>query len=138
MRERLARGVAFLAAALLVLLALAFARAQNPAPRAPGAAGAPAAAELPRDRALVEAGRAVYQAQGCARCHSIAGSGNPRYPLDGVGARLGPADLRNRIVGAGELEHRLPAGVLRAKQAYRKLPRRDLDALVAFLETLRN
>ena len=136
MRERLARGVAFLAAALLVLLALAFARVQNPAPRAPGAGAAAVPADM--RRVLVEAGRAVYQAQGCARCHSIAGSGNPRYPLDGVGARLGSADLRDRIVGAGELEHRLPAGVLRAKQAYRKLPRRDLDALVAFLETLRN
>lgn len=134
MRERLARVVAFLAAALLVLLALAFARTQNPAPRAPGAAAVPADTR----RVLVEAGRAVYQAQGCARCHSIAGSGNPRYPLDGVGARREATDIRQWIVGSGEAEGRLPTGVPHVKQAYRKLPRRDLDALVAFLETLRN
>ncbi|OGI43985.1 MAG: hypothetical protein A2V92_04160 [Candidatus Muproteobacteria bacterium RBG_16_65_31] len=128
--------MAFLAAALLVLLALAFARVQNPAPRAPGAGAAAVPADM--RRVLVEAGRAVYQAQGCARCHSIAGSGNPRYPLDGVGARREAADIRRWIMGAGEAEGRLPAGVRRAKQAYRKLPRRDLDALIAFLETLRN
>ena len=38
--------------------------------------------------------------QACARCHSIAGKGNPRRPLDGVGARRNAAELRDWNIGA--------------------------------------
>jgi cytochrome c5 len=138
MRERLARGLALLTAAFTVLLALAFARIQNPAPLA---VEVPAAAAPPRNdmrRALADAGRAVYEDQGCAMCHSIAGVGNPRYPLDGVGDRREPADIRKWIVGAAELEDRLPPRAFRMKQDYQELSPGDLDALVAFMEALRN
>ena len=36
-----------------------------------------------------EAGRNIYNQQGCARCHSIGGKGNPRNPLDNIGNNRG-------------------------------------------------
>lgn len=39
-------------------------------------------------------GEQIYAAQKCALCHSIAGKGNPKGPLDGVGSKLTAEDLR--------------------------------------------
>jgi cytochrome c5 len=138
MRERLSRWIAFLTAAVTVLLALAFAWIQNPPPAAVEAPPAVPAAALPSERpAIVEAGRAAYEEQGCGMCHSVAGVGNPRYPLDGVGARMKPEEIRKWIAGARELESRLPAGAFRVKQGYQALPREELAALVAYMQSLR-
>lgn len=71
-------------------------------------------------------------------CHSVAGTGNPRYPLDGVGARRKLEEIRNWIVGTGEIKSQLAGGPFRMKQKYRALPREDLDALVAYMQSLRN
>jgi mono/diheme cytochrome c family protein len=146
MRERIARAVSGLAIGVVALLAVVFASGQNPtdgaqerddegpvlaqAPAAPPLASAPAAADSAR-------GHAVFLAQGCARCHSVAGAGSPRAPLDGVGARRSPAELRAWSTGAASLADALAPSVLQAKQAYAKLPAADLDALVAFLASLK-
>ena len=45
-------------------------------------------------------GEQVYVAQKCSICHSIAGKGNPKGPLDGVGSKLTPDDIRQWIVDA--------------------------------------
>lgn len=140
MRERLALVIALLTATVTVLLALAFAWIQNPPPTArvdtaPVAPAPPPPAEAP---APIDAGRAVYVAQGCSMCHSIGGVGNPRDRLDGVGGRLGRDEIRQWVVGASELEDRLPAGAFRMKQGYQGLPREDLEALVSYLQSLRS
>jgi len=54
-----------------------------------GVAGAAAAQD-----AKVANGEAVYAAQKCSLCHSIGDKGNKKGPLDGVGAKLKPAELR--------------------------------------------
>ena len=87
--------------------------------------------------ALVEKGRAVYAENRCATCHSVAGKGNRLGPHDDVGARLGAAELRQWIVD--------PRGMTRKTKAARKPPMplfetlkpADVDALVAYLSTLR-
>jgi mono/diheme cytochrome c family protein len=78
----------------------------------------------------VERGRRVYQAQRCRVCHAIGGAGNPRSPLDGVGARLSADDIRRWIVAPEAMQ----PGV--RKRAY-ELPPDDLEALVAYLVSLR-
>ena len=48
--------------------------------------------------AAVKKGEQVYAAQKCSVCHSIAGKGSKASPLDGVGAKLSAADIREWIV----------------------------------------
>jgi mono/diheme cytochrome c family protein len=83
------------------------------------------------DDARVKRGAEVYREQRCQACHSIAGVGNKRYPLDGVGDRRTVEEIRTWIVAPREMNPKV------AKRAYDRLPKADLDALVAYLETLR-
>lgn len=76
-------------------------------------------------------GRQVYESQGCAMCHSVAGSGNRRHPLDGVGGRLSRDDIRTWIVAPQEMQ----PGI--RKKAYDSLPKGELEALLDYLQTLR-
>jgi mono/diheme cytochrome c family protein len=78
----------------------------------------------------VARGQQVYAEQKCQSCHSIAGVGNPRYPLDGVGSRLSDDDIRKWIVTPREMNPRV------IKRGFDKLPKGDLDALVAYMKTL--
>jgi mono/diheme cytochrome c family protein len=79
--------------------------------------------------AEVERGRQVYAEQKCAACHSIAGVGSRRYPLDGVGSRLSENEVRRWIVSPREMKATV------RKPSY-DLPERDLDALVAYMLSL--
>jgi mono/diheme cytochrome c family protein len=105
-----------------------------------GAAGFARAGETDRsvglaDADLVSSGARVYAAQRCLRCHALAGEGNRRYPLDGVGSRLDAAQLRNWIIGAVADPARLSARALAAKRRFASLPALELNALVAYLQT---
>ena len=57
------------------------------------------------------------------RCHSIAGKGNPKNPLDDVGGKM-TADEMKKYVADSKMK------------AFPNLPAEDLDALVAYLGTL--
>jgi mono/diheme cytochrome c family protein len=80
---------------------------------------------------LVEEGWKVYQAERCSRCHSIAGEGSPRYPLDGAADRLDARELRLWVVAPREMQ----PGV--RKRAYDHLSEAEVEALVAFLQMLK-
>ena len=84
----------------------------------------------------VERGRAVYDAQKCATCHSIAGEGNPRNPLDGVASRWDASELRDWITGTGVAAEVLSAAVVSRKQRYQSIPAAELNGLVAYLSGL--
>lgn len=77
--------------------------------------------------AVVELGKAVYRQQRCQTCHSIAGVGNRRYPLDGVGTRLTEEQVRKWIVAPKEMDPKV------RKRPYDKLPANELEALVTYL-----
>ena len=79
-----------------------------------------------------EKGAAVYAAQKCATCHSIAGKGQAKGPLDGVGSKLTADEIRQWIVNPVEMSAKAKATRKPAMKAY-TLPPADLDALVAFL-----
>src|SRR3954463_3573602 len=81
-------------------------------------------------------GAKVYADQKCSVCHSIAGKGNAKGPLDAVGTTLSADDIRAWIVDA--------AGQTAKTKAPRKplmknyaLPKEDVDGLVAYLSTLK-
>ncbi len=81
--------------------------------------------------AQVAEGEKVYAAKRCGSCHSIAGKGNKRSPLDGVGGKLTEAQLRKWLVAPREMNPKV------RKPSYEKLPPGELDALVAYLQSLK-
>lgn len=140
MREQWARRIALLTGQLVLLLAVVFAISQNlvetPETREP-VMPAELLEPIALDPQRIEAGRGLYRQQTCARCHSIAGKGNPRNPLDGVGARRSAMELRDWVIGGDVLWGELPERAFKLKQAYKELSSDDLDALVAYMQSLR-
>jgi mono/diheme cytochrome c family protein len=83
-------------------------------------------------------GQEVYAAQKCQICHAIGGKGNKLNPLDGVGKKLSADEIRAWIVD--------PAGMTAKTKSAKKppmpakyggLPAPDLDALVAYMQSLK-
>ena len=84
----------------------------------------------------VNKGKDVYTAQKCSICHSIAGTGNKKGALDGIGGKRTADEIRGWLTDA-------PAMAAKVK-AERKPPMKsltlakdDLDALVAYLQSLK-
>ena len=107
MRQRLVIGIA-----LAIGLGLASARADEGSKPAP------------------ERGQQVYAAQKCMMCHSIAGKGNAKNPLDDVGSKMSADDLKKYITAPKSVK---PDSKMKA---FPTIPGEDLDALVAYLKTL--
>ncbi len=76
-------------------------------------------------------GAKVYEEQKCRLCHSIAEVGNKRNPLDGVGDRLDEATIRKWLVTPQEMDPKVK------KKSYGELPAEQLDALVAYVKSLK-
>lgn len=89
-----------------------------------------------QDAARLEKGKQVYAAQKCQICHSVAGVGNKRGALDDVGARLKEDDIRQWIVAAPEMTAKTKADRKPPMKSY-TLPKDELDALVAYLASLK-
>ena len=85
----------------------------------------------PADSAAVARGREVFRSVGCTGCHSAEGEGRSRYPLDGVGSRLSADTLRAWVVDPRSVDPSV------RKPAYDDLPEEDVDALVAYMQSLR-
>jgi mono/diheme cytochrome c family protein len=91
-----------------------------------------------QDEAQIKKGQEVYTAQKCSICHAAAGKGNKQNPLDGVGTKLTADDIRQWITHPTEMtakskSTRKPP----MPDKYSKLPAADLDALVAYLQSLK-
>lgn len=83
-------------------------------------------------------GEAVYAAQKCSMCHQIAGKGNKTSPLDGVGTKLSAADIREWIVNPVEMAKKAKSTKKPPMpNKYSKLPAADIDALVAYMQSLK-
>ena len=81
-------------------------------------------------------GAQLFTDQKCTLCHAIAGKGNAKGALDGIGAKVSADDIRQWIVD--------PKGMTAKTKATRKpemkqytLPQGDVDALVAYLSSLK-
>jgi mono/diheme cytochrome c family protein len=96
---------------------------------------------LPAARASAQdakRGEEVYAAQKCQGCHNIAGKGYKANTLDGVGKKLSADEIRSWITMPKAMATKSGS---KAKppmpDRYAKLPAADIDALVAYLQTLK-
>ena len=90
-----------------------------------------------QNKAQVERGMKVYTDQKCAACHSIGGQGNPKGTLDDVGSRLTPDEIRSWMVNPAEMTKKAKAERKPPMRAYPNLAKEDLDALVAYMVSLK-
>lgn len=97
---------------------------------------APLAAERQED--AVKRGQEVYAAQKCSVCHSTAGKGNKANPLDGVGKKLSADEIKQWITNPTEMTAKSKSTKKPPMPAkYGKLPAADVDALVAYMQSLK-
>jgi mono/diheme cytochrome c family protein len=93
-----------------------------------------AAAQTP---AAIEHGRKVFASEKCGVCHSVAGVGNKKGPLDEIGTKLTAAEIREWIVSAPEMTAKTKAARKPLMKSYPNIVKEDLDALVAYLQSLK-
>jgi mono/diheme cytochrome c family protein len=102
---------------------------------------APAPAPTAQDAAKVAAGKKAFDAQKCGTCHKVAGKGGTMASsLDGVGKKLSEADLKKWLTAPAEMEAKLPTKPkmsMAAAMKSKKLTDADIDALVAYMSSLK-
>jgi mono/diheme cytochrome c family protein len=84
-----------------------------------------------------EHGMKVYAAQKCGICHSLQGKGAKKGPLDGVASKLTVDEIRHWIVDAPEMTKKTKATRKPLMKSYAHLPKDDVEALVAYLSSLK-
>jgi mono/diheme cytochrome c family protein len=94
-------------------------------------------AALAQTQAQIDRGMKVYVEQKCAVCHSIAGKGNPKGPLDDVGSRLKADEIREWLVDPAAMTKKTNAARKPLMRAYPNLPKEDLDALTTYMLSLK-
>ena len=87
--------------------------------------------------AKVDKGRTLFTAQKCTLCHAAEGKGNKKGPLDGVGSKLSAAEINQWITDPKGKTAKTKAERKPAMKAYPNLSAADVDALVAYLSTLK-
>jgi mono/diheme cytochrome c family protein len=90
-----------------------------------------------QDQAQIDRGMKLYAAQKCSVCHSIAGKGNGKGPLDGVGSKLTADAIREWLVNPAEATKKANAPRKPPMKSYASLPKEDVDALVAYMLSLK-
>jgi mono/diheme cytochrome c family protein len=95
-----------------------------------------AAATARAQDAKVAKGQQLFTEQKCSLCHSIAGKGNAKGSLDGVASKLSTDEIRNWITDAKGMIAKTKPTRKPEMKAY-TLPKDDVDALVAYLGTLK-
>jgi mono/diheme cytochrome c family protein len=81
-------------------------------------------------------GQKVYTDQKCSLCHSIGDHGNKKGPLDDVGSKLSAAEIRQWVTDAKSMTAKAKTTRKPAMKQY-ALPKDDVDALVAYLSSLK-
>jgi mono/diheme cytochrome c family protein len=81
-------------------------------------------------------GEKLFVDQKCTLCHSIAGKGNTKGPLDGVGSKDSDADIRAWITDSPGMTAKSGATRKPAMKQF-TLEKPDVDALVAYLASLK-
>src|SRR3990172_16012 len=87
------------------------------------------------EAAVAAQGEKVYAREKCTLCHSIAGKGNQKGPLDDVGTKLTADEIRKWIVSAPEMAQKVKSTRKPVMKAYPNIPKDDLEALVVYLQS---
>jgi mono/diheme cytochrome c family protein len=90
-----------------------------------------------QDTAKIDHGIKVYAKQKCNVCHSIEGKGAKKGPLDGVGSKLTEEEVREWLVNAPEMTKKTKSTRKPVMKNYKHLPKEDVDALVAYMMSLK-
>ena len=90
-----------------------------------------------QDKAAIDKGMKLYATKMCSACHSIAGKGNAKGPLDEVGTKLTADQIRAWIVTPKEMTERMKADRKPAMPANSTLTKDDVEALVAYMASLK-
>lgn len=86
----------------------------------------------------VARGKQLYEEQKCRMCHSLGGVGNSKgVALDGVGSKLGPDVLKMWLTNPKEMAQKTGSTRKPPMKSFAALPAPDIEALVAFLSTLK-
>jgi cytochrome c553 len=96
-------------------------------------------ATLPaQDAKQAEKGQQIFTARKCAgACHTLGDKADPKKSaLDGVGAKYTAAELKEWLTTPAEMQKKSKTASTR-KPLHPKLEPADLDALVAYLQTLK-
>ena len=84
-----------------------------------------------------EPGMKVFAASKCSLCHSVAGKGNPKGVLDDVGSKLSAVEIREWLTHPDTMRQKAGSERKPIMKSFSTLPKDDLDALVAYLQTLK-
>ena len=90
-----------------------------------------------QDAALIKKGQDSYNAQKCAVCHSVAGTGSKSNPLDGVGAKLSADDIRGWITDPVAMTKKTGSQKKPPMPKNAKVTPADVDGLVAYMQSLK-
>lgn len=86
--------------------------------------------------AKVTKGQQLLADQKCTMCHSVGDKGNKKGPLDGVASKLSADEIRSWLTDAKGMTAKTKATRKPEMKAY-TLPKDGVDALVAYLQTLK-
>jgi mono/diheme cytochrome c family protein len=81
-------------------------------------------------------GERVYAEQKCSVCHSIAGKGNAKGPLDEVGSKLTAEEIHAWITDSKGMTAKTKAARKPEMKAY-TLTKDEVDGLVAYLSAMK-
>jgi mono/diheme cytochrome c family protein len=81
-------------------------------------------------------GEKVYAREKCSMCHAIAGKGNAKNPLDGVGSKLKAEEIREWIT-TPKVAAEKAKSTAKPPMIAKKLSKEDVDNLVAYMESLK-
>ena len=81
-------------------------------------------------------GKQLFTDQKCSLCHSVAGQGNKKGPLEDA-AKLSAADIRSWITDAPTMAAKAKADRKPPMKAYTDLSKADVDNLVAYIQSLK-
>ena len=83
-------------------------------------------------------GKEIFTAQKCTLCHSIAGAGNKKGPLDDVGTKLTPDQIKAWITDPeGTAAKTTPPPTRKPPMKKKPLSGEEIDTLVVYLSTLK-
>ena len=95
----------------------------------------PAAARA--QTAAVDRGAKLFAESKCSMCHSVAGKGNAKGVLDDVGTKLTADEIRQWLVDPEAMRVKAHAERKPTMKSYASMPKADIDAMVAYLQTLK-
>jgi cytochrome c553 len=98
-----------------------------------------AGAAFAQDKAQIDKGMKAYDTYKCSLCHSVAGKGNAKGSLDGVGTKLKAEEIKSWLLTPKEMTAKTKATRVPAMMANATLAKNaeDVDALVAYMLSLK-